>query len=83
MGLVFILFTFVFPRFIKIFQAAQVELHLPTRIVIAISTFFRDYGMYLLAFFVLVYVALRLYRRTAAGACGWTRGNSGFHWWAS
>lgn len=68
MGLVFILFTFVFPRFIKIFQAAQVELPLPTRIVIAISTFFRDYGMYLLAFFVLVYVALRLYRRTAAGS---------------
>jgi type IV pilus assembly protein PilC len=67
MGLVFILFTFVFPRFIKIFQAAQVELPLPTRIVIAISTFFRDYGIYLLASIVLAYVALRLYRRTEAG----------------
>jgi type IV pilus assembly protein PilC len=67
MGLVFILFTFVFPRFIKIFQAAQVELPLPTRIVIAISAFFRDRGIYLLACFLLAYVALRLYRRTEAG----------------
>jgi type IV pilus assembly protein PilC len=67
MGLVFVLFTFVFPRFIKIFQAAAVELPLPTRIVIAISTFFRDYGFILLGFLALSYVALRLYRRTEAG----------------
>lgn len=67
MGLIFILFTFVFPRFIKVFQAAAVELPLPTRIVIGISVFFRDYGLFLLAGLALSYVALRLYRRTETG----------------
>lgn len=66
-GLMFLLFTFVFPRFVKIFQAAAVELPLPTRIVIAISIFFRDYGLFLLGGIVLVLLALHFYRRTEQG----------------
>lgn len=66
-GLIFILFAFVFPRFLKIFQAAQVELPLPTRIVIAVSEFFRDYGLYLLGGIALGFLVLQLYRRTESG----------------
>ncbi len=66
-GLIVLLFTFVFPRFLSIFKGAAVELPLPTRIVIWISEFFRDYGLYLLAALVLGIVALKLYRRTEAG----------------
>ncbi len=66
-GLIFILFAFVFPRFLRIFQASQVELPLPTRIVIAVSVFFRDNGLYLLAGAALAVVAVSLYRRTEAG----------------
>ncbi|MCL5884214.1 MAG: type II secretion system F family protein [Deltaproteobacteria bacterium] len=66
-GLIFVLFTFVFPRFIAVFRAASVELPLPTRIVIAISAFFRDYGLYLLVIAALAYAALLFYNRTESG----------------
>jgi type IV pilus assembly protein PilC len=66
-GLIVLLFTFVFPRFLAIFKGAAFDLPLPTRVVIAISEFFRDYGLYALAVLVLGYAALRMYGRTAAG----------------
>jgi type IV pilus assembly protein PilC len=66
-GLIILLFTFVFPRFLSIFKGAAIELPLPTRIVIGISEFFRDYGLHALAVIVLCGVALRLYGRTEAG----------------
>lgn len=66
-GLIILLFTFVFPRFLSIFKGAAFDLPLPTRVVIAISEFFRDYGLYTLAAIVLGVVALRMYGRTEAG----------------
>lgn len=66
-GLIVLLFTFVFPRFLSIFKGAAIELPLPTRVVIGISEFFRDYGLYTLAAIVLCVVALRMYGRTEAG----------------
>lgn len=66
-GLIFVLFSFVFPRFIAIFRAAAVELPLPTRVVIAVSAFFRDYGLYLLAAAALAYAAILFYNRTEPG----------------
>lgn len=66
-GLIVLLFTFVFPRFLSIFKGAAIDLPLPTRVVIAISEFFRDYGLYLLGCLVLGFVGLKLYRRTEAG----------------
>ena len=66
-GLIVLLFTFVFPRFLSIFKGAVVDLPLPTRVVIAISEFFRDYGLHLLAALVLGIVGLKLYRRSEAG----------------
>jgi len=66
-GLIVLLFTFVFPRFLSIFKGAAIDLPLPTRVVIAISEFFRDYGLYALAVLVFGVVALRMYARTEAG----------------
>lgn len=66
-GLIVLLFTFVFPRFLSIFKGAAIDLPLPTRVVIAISEFFRDYGVYLAGCLVLAFVGLKLYRRTEAG----------------
>jgi len=66
-GLIILLFTFVFPRFLSIFKGAAIDLPLPTRIVIAISESFRDYGLYALGVVVLGVVALRMYGRTEAG----------------
>jgi type IV pilus assembly protein PilC len=67
LGLIVLLFTFVFPRVLSVFQGAVSELPLPTRIVIAISTFFRDYGPWLALGLAAAVVALRLYRRTDSG----------------
>jgi type IV pilus assembly protein PilC len=66
-GLIVLLFTFVFPRFLSIFKGAAIDLPLPTRVVIAISEFFRDYGLYTLAAIALGVVALRMFGRTEAG----------------
>ena len=66
-GLIVLLFTFVFPRFLSIFKGAAFDLPLPTRVVIAISEFFRDYGLYTLVAIVLGVVVLRMYGRTEAG----------------
>jgi len=66
-GLIILLFTFVFPRFLSIFKGAAIDLPLPTRVVIAISEFFRDYGLYTLAAIALGVVALRMFGRTEAG----------------
>ena len=66
-GLIVLLFTFVFPRFLSIFKGAAIDLPLPTRVVIAISESFRDYGLYALAAIVAGAVALRMYARTEAG----------------
>jgi type IV pilus assembly protein PilC len=66
-GLIVLLFTFVFPRFLSIFKGAAIDLPLPTRVVIAISESFRDYGLYALAAIVAGAVALRMYARSEAG----------------
>jgi type IV pilus assembly protein PilC len=66
-GLIFVLFSFVFPRFLKVFQASRVVLPLPTRVVIAISEFFRDRGFLVLAALAAVALGFHAYRSTEAG----------------
>ena len=55
-GVVLIIFTFVIPRFVSMYQG--MELPLPTRIVMAMSDFMVAYGVYL--FIVIVVAALGL-----------------------
>ena len=66
-GLIILLFTFVFPRFIVIFKATKVELPLPTKIVIWVSTFFQNNVFYVLAGAGVFYLLIRLYGRTERG----------------
>jgi general secretion pathway protein F len=48
---VILLVVFVVPRFAGVFAASGVLLPLPTRILLGVSTFFRDYALYLVAAF--------------------------------
>ncbi len=66
-GLIFILFSFVFPRFLMIFKGANIDLPLPTRVVIAISIFFKNYGFYLVLAIAAIVFAYRYYRKTESG----------------
>lgn len=65
--LIFVLFSFVFPRFLMIFKGANIELPAPTRVVIAVSVFFRDYGVLLVLGIAALVVAYRFYRKTEKG----------------
>ena len=55
-GVVLIIFTFVIPRFVSMYQG--VELPLPTRIVMAMSDFMVAYGVYLFVIIVVAAIAL-------------------------
>lgn len=66
-GLIILLFTFVFPRFIVVFKATKVELPLPTKIVIWISTFFQNNVLYVLGGMGLIYLFVKLYGKNEKG----------------
>jgi len=66
-SLVTLLFAFAFPRIIGILQGMNVPLPLITRVVIGISTFFRDYWWLIFLAVAVAVVSLRLARKTAAG----------------
>lgn len=67
MGLIGVLFTFVLPRFLTIFDSFNIPLPLPTRIVIAISSFFQNFWWLLLAGIIAAFVGLRTANRTPSG----------------
>jgi MSHA biogenesis protein MshG len=54
------LMTFVVPKFVELFAQAKVQLPLPTRILIAVSNFFANYFLVLLALLILLIAAYRL-----------------------
>jgi type IV pilus assembly protein PilC len=68
---VIILATFVLPAFTKMYAEFGVELPLTTRILIAISDWFSQYGIYLILGILAAVVAVILYMRTPGGK----------HWW--
>ncbi|MFZ5774314.1 MAG: type II secretion system F family protein [Thermodesulfobacteriota bacterium] len=59
-GAIFFLMTFVVPKFTALFSSAKVELPLPTRILIAISGFFANNYLLLLAGLAVMIVVYRL-----------------------
>jgi len=66
-GLVVLLMTFVFPRFMVIFEKANVPLPLPTRIVMAISHFLvHDWG-YIIIGLILFIILFRIFIKTDTG----------------
>ena len=65
--LVIVMFTFVLPQLVGLFESAQVELPLPTRILIAITNFLTNYWIILLAFLGALGLLFRSWINTAEG----------------
>ncbi len=59
--------TFVLPRFVGLFQSMKVALPAPTRALLAVSTFLREYGLILAAVLAVAAFGLRLYLRQPQG----------------
>src|SRR4051812_2732960 len=72
-AIVGILFVVVIPKVTKIFEDMQVTLPWTTRLLIATSTFARDYWYVLVAAVPLFVWAIRRYVRTAGGQAWWDR----------
>ncbi len=63
----FVMFTFVLPQLVTIFQDAGVALPLPTRILIGLTGFFSSYWIFILVFIAILSAILYSYLRTPEG----------------
>jgi type IV pilus assembly protein PilC len=70
-GVVAILVTQVFPTFAGLYAQFGTQLPLPTRMLIAISNWTNQYGLYLLLGILVVVAAIYVYIRTPAGRYHW------------
>lgn len=66
-AVILIIMTYAVPTFARTFTSMNIEMPLPTRIVIGVSGFFSEYIWLLLCLVAAVVLALRLYGRTTAG----------------
>ena len=62
-ALLLVLIGFVFPKIIPVLQQRTATLPLPTRMIMAASTFLRAKGLYLLIFLLALYMAYRFLRK--------------------
>ena len=62
-----ILVTFVMPTFVGLYESFKVELPLPTRLLIGITSWLLEYGLYLILAVVAVVAIGYIYIRTPAG----------------
>lgn len=65
--LMFIIFTFVFPKMLKTLTGMGAELPLPTKIMIALSGFLRSYYLPVIILVVVLFVGIKIFRRTPQG----------------
>ena len=65
--LITIMFTFVLPRFLTIFDGFNIPLPLPTRIIIALSNFFRNFWWLIIGGIVTGFIGYRAANRTSGG----------------
>ncbi|MBF8262285.1 MAG: gspF [candidate division NC10 bacterium] len=70
-GAIVVMMNFVIPRFAQIFADAKQLMPLPTRILLAISTFTTDYWWIFLAVIVVTWIALRAYLQAEQGKVRW------------
>ena len=70
-GAVVVMMNFVIPRFAQIFADTKQLMPLPTRILLAISTFTTSYWWIFLGLIVVGWVALRAYLQTEEGRMRW------------
>jgi type II secretory pathway component PulF len=71
LGLVILLSTVVFPQFAVVLKQSSGPLPLPTKILFALSTLFRDYWWVLISVIVVTIVGFWLYVRTVKGRFWW------------
>jgi type IV pilus assembly protein PilC len=65
--MMFIIFTFVFPKMLKTLTSMGAELPLPTKIMIAISVFLRSYYLPVIIVAIVLFIGIKIYRRTPQG----------------
>ncbi|MDF2537646.1 MAG: hypothetical protein K0S76_667 [Herbinix sp.] len=58
---VVILLTKVVPVFVNMFRSAGADLPIPTKILISMSEFLKDYGIFLFLAFIIIIIAFRFY----------------------
>lgn len=68
-----VLTTFVIPKFAPLFRSLGDNIPLPTRLIMAVSSFVQDHWQLVLAAVALGAVAFRQYVSTRAGALAWDR----------
>ncbi|MCD6080457.1 MAG: type II secretion system F family protein [Candidatus Omnitrophica bacterium] len=66
-GAVIVLVTFAFPKFVSIFKGMNIELPLPTKILIWLSDFMRAHWKILVLIIIMLGIALKLFIRTEKG----------------
>lgn len=66
-SLMFIIFTFVFPKMLKTITGMGTELPLPTKMMIGISGFLQSYYPAVIVAAVAGYIAVRIFRRSSRG----------------
>jgi type IV pilus assembly protein PilC len=70
---VIILVAFVMPTFIDLYGAFGVELPTPTRILLDVSSWLLDYGLFIILAVVAVIIVGYLYKRSPAGGYQWDK----------
>ena len=65
-AIVSLLLVFVVPKVVAVFETTKAKLPLITRVLIATSGFFRDYGVYLVIGIVIAFVLFRRWQRDPA-----------------
>ena len=68
-----ILVTFVMPTFVNLYSAFNVELPLPTRMLLSIAGFLSSYGLYIVLALIVALVVGYMYIRTPAGKYQWNK----------
>ena len=71
MAAIFVIMSFVLPRFMGLYSRFGAELPLPTRVIISVSHFFAGYWYVILAAVVLLLLALKRFVSTEQGRLKW------------
>lgn len=65
------LMVYIVPKVIQVFESSSVQLPMMTRVLISMSHFLANYGVYLLILFVLLLVAFLMLRKYPPFQLGW------------
>jgi general secretion pathway protein F len=68
---IFVLLSFVVPRFATVFQDGHLKMPLPTKIMIELSAIVKRYGPITIGAIVAALVSMRMYIQTGAGRLWW------------